>query len=64
MLALSRDLGMTYKNCAFMLAHKLREAMAAELKGRVIGGEEKTAEINSAYFGGYIRPANRKADRD
>jgi transposase-like protein len=29
-LALSRDLGVTYK-CAFVLAHKLREAMADEL---------------------------------
>ena len=32
MLALSRDLGTSYK-CTFMLAHKLREAMAAEFKG-------------------------------
>jgi transposase-like protein len=62
MLALSRDLGMSYKNC-FMLAHKLREAMASELKGRVIGGEEKAAEVDSAYFGGYVKPANRKEDR-
>jgi transposase-like protein len=62
MLALSRDLGMSYKNC-FMLAHKLREAMAAELKGRAIGGDGKEAEINSAYFGGYVKPANRKEGR-
>jgi transposase-like protein len=38
MLALSRDLGTSYKT-AFVLAHKLREAMAAELKGRTIGGD-------------------------
>src|SRR5437667_10275934 len=44
MLALSRDLGTSYK-AAFVLAHKLREAMAAELKGRMIGREGKTAEI-------------------
>jgi transposase-like protein len=62
MLALSRDLGMSYKNC-FMLAHKLREAMATELKGRAIGGEGKEAEVDSAYFGGYVKPANRKEDR-
>jgi transposase-like protein len=62
MLALSRDLGTSYK-CTFMLAHKLREAMAAELKGRVIGGDDKTAEIDSAYFGGYVKPANRREDR-
>ena len=62
MLALSRDLGTSYK-CTFMLAHKLREAMASELKGRVIGGEDKEAEVDSAYFGGYVKPANRKEDR-
>jgi hypothetical protein len=62
MLALSRDLGTSYK-CTFMLAHKLREAMASELKGRVIGGEGREAEVDSGYFGGHIRPANRKEDR-
>jgi transposase-like protein len=56
-LALSRDLNVSYK-CAFVLLHKLREAMAAELKGRVIGGEGKVAEVDSGYFGGYVRPAN------
>jgi transposase-like protein len=56
-LALSRDLNVSYK-CAFVLLHKLREAMAAELKGRVIGGEGKIAEVDSGYFGGYVRPAN------
>src|SRR5271165_6540798 len=35
-LALSRDLGVSYK-VAFVLCHKLREAMAEELKGRVVG---------------------------
>src|SRR5579862_6703188 len=61
MLALSRDLCVSYK-CAFVLAHKLREAMARELRGRVIGGDGKTAEVDSGYFGGYVKPANR-ADR-
>jgi transposase-like protein len=56
-LAMSRDLGLSYKT-AFVLLHKLREAMAAELKGRVVGGEGKTAEVDSAYFGGYVKPAN------
>jgi transposase-like protein len=32
-LALSRDLGLAYKS-AFVLAHKMREAMAEEMKGR------------------------------
>ena len=50
-LALSRDLGVSCKS-AFVLAHKLREAMAEEMKGRVVGGEGKTAEVDGAYFGG------------
>jgi transposase-like protein len=65
MLALSRDLGVSYK-CAFVLAHKLREAMATELRGRTIGGEGKVAEVDAGWFGGYVRPANireHRADR-
>ncbi|WP_425304834.1 IS1595 family transposase [Bradyrhizobium erythrophlei] len=58
-LALSRDLGLSYKS-AFVLLHKLREAMAEELKGRVIAGEGKTAEVDGGYFGGYVKPASQK----
>src|SRR6202790_261967 len=61
-LALSRDLGLSYKS-AFVLLHKLREAMAEEMKGRVVGGEGKEAEIDGGYFGGYVKPANLKEDR-
>jgi len=61
-LALSRDLNVSYK-CAFVLLHKLREAMAAELKGRMIGGEGKVAEVDGGYFGGYVKPANMKEHR-
>jgi transposase-like protein len=61
-LALSRDLDCQYKT-AFVLAHKLREAMAADQKGAKIGGPGSVAEIDGAYFGGYIKPANRKEDR-
>ncbi|PSJ19654.1 IS1595 family transposase, partial [Halomonas sp. ND22Bw] len=61
-LALTRDLGVSYK-CAFVLLHKLREAMAVELKGRTLGGEGKTVEVDGGYFGGYIKPANHKANR-
>jgi transposase-like protein len=61
-LALSRDLGTSYKTC-FVLAHKLREAMVEEMKGRVVGGEGKSVEVDGAYFGGYVKPANRKEDR-
>ena len=62
MLALSRDLGLSYKS-AFVLAHKLREAMAVEMRGRVLGGEGKEAAVDGAYFGGYSKPANLKANR-
>jgi transposase-like protein len=61
-LALSRDLNVSYK-CAFVLLHKLREAMAEELKGRVVGGEGKTAEVDGGYFGGYVKPANLRENR-
>jgi hypothetical protein len=61
-LALSRDLGLSYKT-AFVLLYKLREAMAEEMKGRVVGGEGKEAEIDGGYFGGYVKPANLKEDR-
>lgn len=62
MLALSRDLGVSYK-CAFVLAHKLREAMAEEMRGRVLGGEGKVAEIDGGYFGGHVKPNNYKSER-
>ena len=61
-LALSRDLNVSYK-CAFVLLHKLREAMAAELKGRTVGGDGKVAEVDGGYFGGYVKPANLKDHR-
>jgi transposase-like protein len=61
LLALSRDLGLRYK-AAFCMAHKLRECMGAEVRQTAIGGEGKKAEIDGAYFGGYVKPANRKVD--
>ena len=60
MVQLSRDLDCQYKT-AFVLAHKLREAMALEVQtGEVLEGH---VEIDGAYFGGHIRPENHKADR-
>ena len=58
-LQLGRDLDVSYKT-AFVLAHKLREAMGADQakyspKGHV--------EIDGAYFGGHRKPANFKANR-
>ena len=61
MLALSRDLGTQYKT-AFVLAHKMREAMAADTHGLNIGGDGKEAEIDGAYFGGY--PTRSAPDLD
>ena len=45
------------------MLHKLREAMAEEMRGRTIGGEGKTAEVDGGYFGGYVRPANIREHR-
>src|SRR3984957_7478979 len=61
-LALSRDLGTSYK-AAFVLCHKLREAMAEELKGRTVGGAGKVAEVDGGYFGGYVKPRNLAENR-
>ena len=43
---------MSYK-CAFVLLHKLREAMTEEMKGRTVGGDGKVVEADGGYFGGY-----------
>ena len=58
-LQVSRDLDVQYKT-AFVLSHKLREAMALEAQGRVLDG---VVEVDGAYFGGYVKPANRKSER-
>ncbi|HCO55342.1 MAG TPA: IS1595 family transposase [Pelagibacterium sp.] len=58
-LQFSRDLDVQYKT-AFVLAHKLREALAAEVENATLEGE---VEIDGAYFGGHIRPANFAEDR-
>ena len=55
-------LDVQYKT-AFVLAHKLREAMATSTKAMVIGGAGKEAEIDGAYFGGHIRPKNLASNR-
>ena len=61
-LALSRDLDVQYKT-AWVLAHKLREALSTEVKGYKLGGEGKVVEVDGAYFGGYVKPANLKEHR-
>jgi len=58
-LQLSRDLDCQYKT-AFVLAHKMREAMQAEQRNATVAG---TAEVDGAYFGGHVKPENKKEDR-
>jgi transposase-like protein len=58
-LQLSRDLDCQYKT-AFVLAHKIREAIGSADKGATASGE---VEIDGAYFGGYVKPANHKEHR-
>jgi transposase-like protein len=58
-LQLARDLDCQHKT-AFVLAHKIREALASEIETETPDGH---VEIDGAYFGGHIRPANRKEDR-
>jgi transposase-like protein len=57
-LQLSRDLDVQYKT-AWVMAHKIREAIGADLTGTLSGD----VEVDGAYFGGYVKPANRKVDR-
>ena len=58
-LQLGRDLDVQYKT-AFVLAHKLREALALEqVKGELSG----VVEVDGAYFGGHVKQENQKADR-
>lgn len=58
-LQLSRDLNVQYKT-AFVLSHKIREAIASEVNSQTVSGE---VEIDGAYFGGYVKPANNKENR-
>ncbi len=57
-LAHSRDLNLSY-NCAFLLLHTLREAMAAELKRRVIGSAGNVAELHALISA--VREAHQSA---
>lgn len=59
-LQMSRDMNINPKS-AFVLLHKLREAMGAVVAG---GGElSGTVEIDGMYTRKYYRQPNRKADR-
>ena len=61
-LQLSRDLDCQYKT-AFVLAHKLREAMGSEVQNPDQPELSGTVEIDGAYFGGHVKPENRKEER-
>jgi len=58
-LQLSRDLDCQYKT-AFVLAHKIREALGTDADERTLAGE---VEVDGAYFGGYVKPANDRENR-
>ncbi len=58
-LQLGRDLDVQYKT-AFVLAHKLREAISADQADVKLAGE---VEVDGAYFGGHAKQENVKADR-
>ncbi len=58
-LQLSRDLDVQYKT-AFVLSHKLREAISAEKAEATVSGD---VDVDGAYFGGYVKPANYKENR-
>lgn len=55
----SRVMDVQYKT-AWVLAHKLREALATEIRDARLDG---AVEIDGAYFGGHVRQENRKEDR-
>ena len=58
-LQLGRDLDVQYKT-AFVLAHKLREAIGAQQMQGNLSGE---VEVDGAYFGGAVKQENKKEDR-
>ena len=58
-LQMARDLDVQHKT-AFVMCHKLREALAAEVEGLKLSGD---VEIDGMFTGGHIRPANYKWNR-
>lgn len=58
-LQLSRDLDVQYKT-AFVMAHKLREALGRAVDSSPLSGD---VEVDGAYFGGYVKPANMAENR-
>lgn len=58
-LQLARDLKCQHKT-AWILAHKLRQALASEMANAKLSGE---VEIDGMHTGGAVRPANLKDNR-
>ena len=58
-LQLSRDLSVDYKT-AFVLLHKVRESIELARDAGALAGD---VEVDGAYFGGYVKPANERKDR-
>ncbi|MBL6080695.1 IS1595 family transposase [Belnapia sp. T18] len=58
-LQLGRDLDVQHKT-AFVLAHKLREAIGSGQADTTLSGH---VEVDGAYFGGHVKQENRKEDR-
>lgn len=58
-LQLARTIDVSYKT-AFVLLHKLREALATETAGLMLSG---IIEVDGAFVGGQVRPTNRSSDR-
>src|SRR3984893_15306564 len=54
-LQLSRDLNCQYKT-AFIIAHKLREAMGSEVHNPDEPELSGEVQVDGAYFGGHVKP--------
>jgi transposase-like protein len=61
-LQISRDLNINPKS-AFVLLHKLRETMGSQVHNPDQPELSGEVQIDGAYFGGHVKPENRKVDR-
>ncbi|MEX0954813.1 MAG: IS1595 family transposase [Rhizobiaceae bacterium] len=58
-LQLSRDLSVDYKT-AFVMLHKVREAIQLARDAGALSGD---VAVDGAFFGGYVKPTNKRSDR-
>jgi transposase-like protein len=61
-LQINRDLDINPKS-AFVLLHKLREAMGLQIHNPDEPELSGEVQVDGAYFGGHVKPENRKPDR-